>query len=193
MVPLASVKFLPYWTQLDMNFLKVFNVGSWRYEARWEFFNMMNNGVELENTFNHSRQHRSRVPVPVGLGARGQAAARPGHPLRGHRPLLSGPRGGPSLISGRGPTLLPPGSGESSSPGSGFFCRPACSLQAVDAHPPSEGRPSGLWGEVAIDGRVLFDRDRRISAALARIRRAVAGGRFVRRVVHEQPYWTETL
>ena len=54
MVPLASVKFLPYWTQLDMNFLKVFNVGSWRYEARWEFFNMMNNGVELENTFNHS-------------------------------------------------------------------------------------------------------------------------------------------
>ena len=54
MVPLASVKFLPYWTQLDMNFLKVFNVGSWRYEARWEFFNMLNNGVELENTFNHS-------------------------------------------------------------------------------------------------------------------------------------------
>ena len=54
MVPLASVKFLPYWTQLDMNFLKVFNIGSWRYEARWEFFNMLNNGVELENTFNHS-------------------------------------------------------------------------------------------------------------------------------------------
>ncbi len=54
MVPLASVKFLPYWTQLDMNVLKVFNVGSWRYEARWEFFNMLNNGVELENTFDHS-------------------------------------------------------------------------------------------------------------------------------------------
>ena len=54
MVPLASVKFLPYWTQLDMNFLKVFNVGSWRYEARWEFFNMLNNGVELESQFNHS-------------------------------------------------------------------------------------------------------------------------------------------
>ena len=48
MIPLSSVKFLPYWTQLDMNFLKVFNVGSWRYEARWEFFNMLNNGVELE-------------------------------------------------------------------------------------------------------------------------------------------------
>ena len=48
MIPLSSVKFLPYWTQLDMNFLKVFNVGSWRYEARWEFFNMLNNGIELE-------------------------------------------------------------------------------------------------------------------------------------------------
>ena len=60
-------------------------------------------------------------------------------------------------------------------------------------HPPADGPLSGLWGEVAIEGLVLFDRDRRISAALARIRRAVAGGRFVRRVVHGQPYWTEAL
>lgn len=60
-------------------------------------------------------------------------------------------------------------------------------------HPPPEDGLSGLWAEVAIDGIVLFDRDRRISAALARIRRAIASGRFVRRVVHGQPYWTEAV
>ena len=65
--------------------------------------------------------------------------------------------------------------------------------RAVDphfVHPPAAETFSGLWGEVAIDGMMLFDRDRRISRALGRIRRAIAGGRFVRRVVHGQPYWT---
>ena len=64
----------------------------------------------------------------------------------------------------------------------------------VDAHfvhPPVEEALSAFWAEVAIDGTVIFDRDRRISVALARIRRAIASGRFVRRVVHGQPYWTE--
>ena len=66
--------------------------------------------------------------------------------------------------------------------------------RAVDphfVHPPVEASFSGLWAEVAVDGMVLFDRDRRVSVALARIRRAIASGRFVRRVVHGQPYWTE--
>ena len=131
MVPLASVKFLPYWTQLDMNFLKVFNVGSWRYEARWEFFNMMNNGVELENTFNHSGSTGAGVPVPVGweravrLLPAGSSASR-------SPPASERAPPGPSLISGRGPTLLPPGSGESSSPAPGFFVGRLASLQAVD-------------------------------------------------------------
>ena len=68
--------------------------------------------------------------------------------------------------------------------------------RAVDPHfvqLPAKEALSGLWAEVAIDGLVLFERDRRISAALARIRRAIASGRFVRRVVHGQPYWTETV
>ena len=68
--------------------------------------------------------------------------------------------------------------------------------RAVDvhfAHPPAEEALSGLWAEVAVDGMVLFDRDRRISAALARIRRSIASGRVVRRVVHGQPYWTEAV
>ena len=60
-------------------------------------------------------------------------------------------------------------------------------------HPPSEGILSGLWAETAIDGIVFLDRDRRISATLAGIRRAIANGRFVRRVVHGQPYWAEAV
>ena len=50
MVPLSSVKFLPYWTQLDVNVQKVFNIGSWRYDARFSFYNVLNNGVVLEHT-----------------------------------------------------------------------------------------------------------------------------------------------
>ena len=64
----------------------------------------------------------------------------------------------------------------------------------VDAHfvhPPGEDVASGLWAEAAIDGLVLFDRDGRLSASLARVRRAIAEGRLARRVVHGQPYWTE--
>ena len=64
----------------------------------------------------------------------------------------------------------------------------------VDAHfvhPPGEDVASGLWAEAAIDGLVLFDRGGQLSAALARVRRAIADGRLVRRVVHGQPYWAE--
>ena len=56
MIPLNSVKFLPYWTQLDVNIQKVFNIGNWRYDTRFEFFNVLNNGVVLEHT--GSRQAR---------------------------------------------------------------------------------------------------------------------------------------
>lgn len=65
----------------------------------------------------------------------------------------------------------------------------------VDAHfvhPPGDDTLSGLWAEAAVDGLVLFDRGGQLSAALARVRRAIADGRLVRRVVHGQPYWTET-
>jgi predicted nucleotidyltransferase len=56
-------------------------------------------------------------------------------------------------------------------------------------HPPADVA-GGFWGEVAIDGLVLFERDLRLSRALAAIRRDIAAGRIVRRVVHGQPYWT---
>ena len=57
-------------------------------------------------------------------------------------------------------------------------------------HPPGP-ELSGLWAEAAIDGRVLFDRDGRLAADLARVRHAIAAGRLVRRTAHGQPYWTE--
>jgi predicted nucleotidyltransferase len=57
-------------------------------------------------------------------------------------------------------------------------------------HPPGDRVAGGVWGEVAVDGVVLFERDWRLSAELARIRRDIAAGRLVRRFVHGQPYWT---
>ena len=57
-------------------------------------------------------------------------------------------------------------------------------------HPPGDRVTGGVWGEVAVDGVVIFERDWRLSAALARIRRDIAAGRLVRRFVHGQPYWT---
>lgn len=58
-------------------------------------------------------------------------------------------------------------------------------------HPPGDDTLSGLWAEAAIDGLVLFDRRGQLSTSLARVRRAVADGRLVRRVVHGQSYWVE--
>ncbi len=49
--------------------------------------------------------------------------------------------------------------------------------------------PGAVWCEAAVDGLVWFDRDGRIAAALADVRRAIAHGRVVRAVVHGQPYW----
>ncbi len=57
---------------------------------------------------------------------------------------------------------------------------------------PAEGMTfSGLWAEVAIDGQVLFDRCGWVHKHLIHVRRAIAAGRLVRRVVHGQPYWAE--
>lgn len=59
------------------------------------------------------------------------------------------------------------------------------------AHMPVDGEFSGLWAEVAINGIVIFEHDWRLSSFLVRMRRAIAAGRLVRRVVHGQPYWRE--
>lgn len=65
----------------------------------------------------------------------------------------------------------------------------------VDAHfahlPPAGASPTGMWAEIAIDGITLFERGVRLTEHLIRVRRDIAAGRLVRRVVHGQPYWTE--
>ena len=58
---------------------------------------------------------------------------------------------------------------------------------------PDAGQVTGgLWPEIALDGIVLFERDYALSRTLVGIRRAIAGGRLVRRTAHGQPYWTTT-
>ena len=49
----------------------------------------------------------------------------------------------------------------------------------------------GLWGEVAVDGFVLFERGLRLSSALAEVRRQIAAGRIVRRFARGQSYWVD--
>ena len=59
------------------------------------------------------------------------------------------------------------------------------------AHLPARGEAaSGIWGEVALDGLVVYEQPHRVSARLAEVRREIAAGRFVRNVVQGQPYWT---
>jgi predicted nucleotidyltransferase len=59
-------------------------------------------------------------------------------------------------------------------------------------HLPAPDRLAvGLWAEVAVDGIVLYTRDFRLPETLARVRRDIADGRIVRRMVHGQPYWIE--
>jgi predicted nucleotidyltransferase len=58
-------------------------------------------------------------------------------------------------------------------------------------HLPAPGdAPSGVWGEVALDGLVIHEQGHRVSAYLAEVRRAIADRRFVRKVVGGVPYWT---
>jgi len=65
----------------------------------------------------------------------------------------------------------------------------------VDPHfarlPTGRRPPSALWAEVAIDGMVLTERELRLSAHLAAVRRVLAAGQLRRRTVHGQGYWTE--
>lgn len=65
----------------------------------------------------------------------------------------------------------------------------------VDVHfvhlPEPDRTVGGVWGEVALDGVIIFERDLRLSARLTLVRRDIAAGRIARRMAHGQPYWTE--
>lgn len=67
--------------------------------------------------------------------------------------------------------------------------------RSVDVHfahlPDPERASPGLWGEIAIDGIVVFERELRLSRRLAELRRSIAAGRLVQRFSHGQPYWVD--
>ena len=46
-----------------------------------------------------------------------------------------------------------------------------------------------LWLEIALEGRVLYDRDGSVGKALVRLRERIADGRAIRRWSHGHPYW----
>ena len=75
---------------------------------------------------------------------------------------------------------------------------PGLSWQGLDVEPhfvhllPSGEVPSGLWGEVATDGVILFERGLEVSTRLAEVRRRIADGDIVRRFAQGQPYWART-
>ncbi len=55
--------------------------------------------------------------------------------------------------------------------------------------PTSVDELGSLWLEVALEGRVLFDTDRRVARFLADIRGQISSGRYVRKMTHGHPYW----
>lgn len=59
-------------------------------------------------------------------------------------------------------------------------------------HLPETPVPAGVWAEASVEGVVLFEIDAHVSNALAAVRREIANGRLMRRVVHGQPYWVAT-
>ena len=59
--------------------------------------------------------------------------------------------------------------------------------------PTPERTGAGIWAEVALDGIVLFARDRRLPAFLSKVRRDIAARRIVRRIVQGQPYWVQAV
>ena len=54
--------------------------------------------------------------------------------------------------------------------------------------PSAEDLPSGLWAEIALDGRVVYEADLVVTRTLAAVRRRIE---LVRRSSHGQPYWVE--
>jgi hypothetical protein len=50
-------------------------------------------------------------------------------------------------------------------------------------------RAGGLWCEAALDGIVLWERERQVSRFLASVRNAMGHGKIRRRMLHGSPYW----
>ena len=48
---------------------------------------------------------------------------------------------------------------------------------------------TGFWSEIALDGIVLYEKHFTLSQHLARLRKDIAAGLIVRRIIHGQAYW----
>ena len=65
----------------------------------------------------------------------------------------------------------------------------------LDVHfahiPDGEKLPSGLWAEIALDGKVVYESELVVTRTLVTMRRRIAAGELGRRSSHGQPYWAE--
>jgi predicted nucleotidyltransferase len=59
--------------------------------------------------------------------------------------------------------------------------------------PEGVAEAGSIWFEVALDGIVISEDGRRVSAFLQTVRRAIADGLLQRRYVHGHPYWVKNL
>lgn len=55
--------------------------------------------------------------------------------------------------------------------------------------PRSSKSMGSLWLEVALDGKLIWERDKKVSQRLQQARESIARGDFVRRLTHGQAYW----
>ena len=63
-------------------------------------------------------------------------------------------------------------------------------LEVHFAHVPEKASvATSLWGEIALDGIVLFDDDFRVARHLNRVRQDIMSGLIIRKVAHGQSYW----
>lgn len=63
MLPEDSVKFFPRQTQVDINIAKVFHIGRWRYDARLEAFNVLNNSAERSHSASRGTSAGLQTPL----------------------------------------------------------------------------------------------------------------------------------
>jgi hypothetical protein len=78
------------------------------------------------------------------------------------------------------------------------FCREYAGAQdfgGISPHfaslPESVREAGGLWYEAALDGIVLWERERQVSRFFGSVREAMAHGRIRRRMLHGSPYWVK--
>lgn len=66
-------------------------------------------------------------------------------------------------------------------------------LERISPHfanlPRSVSEAGGLWYEAALEGIVLWERDRSLSRFIRSVREAMAHGRIRRRLLYGSPYW----